>query len=60
MNNDHATPAICIAVGHDHKLGQIHFYYPDKFPFEQILTILKNTVEMIEKGQTKDGGEKNG
>lgn len=40
---DHATPALLLAVGHDHVSGEVHLYVPDDpfFDNQRIAQLLR-------------------
>lgn len=53
---NHATPAVCIMIGHDHTSGELHLMVPDRaFTHQQIAALLRKAAEMVEQGAIEKG-----
>jgi len=46
---DHATPALLLAIGHDHASGEVHLYVPDDpfFDNQRIAQLLRLALQQI-------------
>lgn len=56
----HATPALMLAVGHDHRSGEVHVFILENMPTDMLKQFLmkayrKLDEEQIELGRPKEG-----
>jgi hypothetical protein len=50
MIEEHSTPFCALAIGHDHKSGQLHVCVPDDVPFEDVALLLEKALALLRNG----------
>jgi len=50
MVAEHATPFVAVAVGHDHKSGNLVVTIPDDVSREDVVTLLQRTIKLFNLG----------
>ena len=48
LMENHATPILCIGVGHDHMAGTVHLCFPDEIEKDFLVRMLKGAIDLLE------------
>ena len=51
----HATPIVCVGVGHGQESGQLHVLVPENVSHPEVVRILERTLQILRKVVVSEG-----